>query len=300
TSKQLRECYRQGAPAFGWGRRKPGARSMRDGKELVGWGMAAGGGEALQMETAARVVLTANGHAGGGCAPPPTGTGTHTGRGQGAADMPGLPIDNITVKLGDSTLPQSPVEGGSWMAASVAHAIALTANEVSKALFRLAKKLPDSALAGSKFADVRLSDGRIVNGQGAGGSIADAMRRGGVTRIEREKTMEFAEDSKHARNTHSAIFAEVKVDEELGVIRVTRVVNAVAAGRIINSKTAASQIMGGVVWGIGMALHEETLLDHRFGRVMNANIAEYHVPVNADVHDIKVIFVDEPDELVNP
>src|SRR5262249_23631013 len=108
------------------------------------------------------------------------------------------------------------------------------------------------------------------------------------------------EDGKHARNTHSAIFAEVKVDEELGVIRVTRVVNAVAAGRIINSKTAASQIMGGVVWGIGMALHEETLLDHRFGRVMNANIAEYHVPVNADVHDIKVIFVDEPDELVNP
>jgi len=91
-----------------------------------------------------------------------------------------------------------------------------------------------------------------------------------------------------------------KVDEELGVIRVARVVNAVAAGRILNLKTARSQIMGGVVWGIGMALHEETLYDHRFGRVMNANIAEYHVPVNADVHDIEVIFVDEQDSLVNP
>ena len=102
-----------------------------------------------------------------------------------------------------------------------------------------------------------------------------------------------------AHNTHSAVFAEVKVDEQLGVIRVTRVVSAVAAGRILNTKTAHSQIMGGVVWGIGMALHEETLLDHTFGRVMNANIAEYHVPVNADVHDIKVIFVDEPDATIN-
>ena len=90
------------------------------------------------------------------------------------------------------------------------------------------------------------------------------------------------------------------MDEQLGVIRVTRVVNAVAAGRILNTKTARSQIMGGVVWGIGMALHEETLIDHRFGRIMNANIAEYHVPVNADVHDIKVIFVDEPDDIINP
>ena len=131
-------------------------------------------------------------------------------------------------------------------------------------------------------------------------SIADAMRHGAVDRIEHEKSAEFKEDNKHARNTHSAIFAEVKVDEQLGVIRVTRVVNAVAAGRILNTKTAHSQIMGSVVWGIGMALHEETLVDHRFGRVMNANIAEYHVPVNADVQDIKVIFVEEPDDIVNP
>jgi len=126
------------------------------------------------------------------------------------------------------------------------------------------------------------------------------MRYGSVDRIEKENSTNFKDDSAHARNTHSAIFAEVKVDEELGVIRVTRVVNAVAAGRIINPKTAGSQIMGGVVWGIGMALHEATLIDHAFGRVMNANIAEYHVPVNADVHDIQVIFIDEPDAIVNP
>jgi xanthine dehydrogenase YagR molybdenum-binding subunit len=131
-------------------------------------------------------------------------------------------------------------------------------------------------------------------------SIADAMRHGGVDRIEQEKSTTFADDGRQAHNTHSAVFAEVKVDDELGVIRVTRVVSAIAGGRILNLKTAHSQILGGVVWGIGMALHEETAIDHRFGRIMNADFAEYHVPVNADVHDIDVIFVDEPDTNVNP
>ena len=127
-------------------------------------------------------------------------------------------------------------------------------------------------------------------------SIADAMRQGSVDRIERERTTNPRDDASRAHNAHAAIFAEVKVDDQLGVIRVTRVVSAVAAGRILNTKTAHSQVLGGVVWGIGMALHEETLIDHTFGRIMNANIAEYHVPVNADVHDIRVIFVDEPDD----
>ena len=122
------------------------------------------------------------------------------------------------------------------------------------------------------------------------------MRHSAVDRIERETTYKPSNDVTRANNTHTAIFAEVKVDEQLGVIRVTRVVSAIAAGRILNRKTASSQILGGVVWGIGMALHEETLIDHRVGRIMNANIADYHVPVNADVHDIQIIFVDEPDD----
>jgi xanthine dehydrogenase YagR molybdenum-binding subunit len=302
TSKKLRECYRQGAEAFGWDKRNPEPRSMRDGSELVGWGMATGIWEALQMKTAARIVLTANGHAEVACATSDIGTGTYTIMAQVAADMLGLPLENVTVKLGDSTLPQSPVEGGSWTAASVSHAIAITAGEIRKELLRLAKKMPASPLAGANPDDVTLADGTIVSKKDASQtvSIADAMRHGAVDRIEREKFTDFKEDNKHARNTHSAIFAEVKVDEQLGVIRVTRMVNAVAAGRIINTKTAHNQVMGGVVWGIGMALHEETLVDHNFGRIMNHSLAEYHVPVNADVHDIKVIFVDEPDDIVNP
>jgi xanthine dehydrogenase YagR molybdenum-binding subunit len=301
TSKQLRECYRRGAAAFGWDKRNPRPRSMRDGSELVGWGMATGVWEALQMESAVRIVLTANGHAEIASAFSDIGTGTYTIVAQIAADLLGLPLDNITVKLGDSTLPQAPVEGGSWTAASVSHAIAKTAGEVRNELLRVAKTMPGSPLAAAKAADVAFSDGKIVDqkDKGRSVSIADAMRYCRLDRIERESTNTFDSDNSHARNTHSAIFAEVKVDEELGVIRVTRVVSAVAAGRILNTKTAHSQIMGGVVWGIGMALHEETLVDHAFGRVMNANIAEYHVPVNADVHDIKVIFVDEPDDIVN-
>ena len=275
---------------------------MRDGTELIGWGIASGVWEALQMPTAARIVLTANGHAEVACSFSDIGTGTYTIAAQVAADELGLPLDNITVKLGDSSLPQAPVEGGSWGAASVAHAIAKTAGDVRKELLRAVKTMPNSPLAAAKPENVALLDGKLVDTKdhGRAVSIADAMRHARLDRIERESTNSFKEDNSHARNTHSAIFAEVKVDEELGVIRVTRVVSAIAAGRILNTKTGRSQILGGVVWGIGMALHEETLIDHAFGRIMNADLAGYHVPVHADVHDIDVIFVEEPDDLVNP
>lgn len=301
TSKQLRDCYARGADAFGWSRRNPVPRAMRDGKELVGWGMATGVWEALQMPVAVRIVLTANGHAEVSCAASDIGTGTYTIVAQVAADALGLPIENISVRLADSTLPQAPVEGGSWMAASSAHAVLAAAEDVRKELLRLAGSMPGSPLGGATVADTVLIDGGIATASDNSRtvSIADAMRHGNVERIEKEKLNQFDEDKSHARNTHSAVFAEVKVDEQLGVIRVTRIVNAVAAGRILNTKTARSQIMGGVVWGIGMALHEETVMDHRFGRIMNPNIAEYHIPVNADIHDIDVIFVDEPDAHIN-
>jgi xanthine dehydrogenase YagR molybdenum-binding subunit len=301
TSKQLKACYRQGAEAFGWAKRDPAPRAMRDGSELVGWGMASGVWEALQMPFSARIVLTANGHAEVSSAASDIGTGTYTVVAQVAADMLGVPIDSVTVKLGDSTLPTAQVEGGSWTAASIAHAIVNAADDIRKELLSIAQGMPDSPLKGLKADDVALADGAIAarKDKGRAVPVADLMRHGGIERIEKERSSDFKQDDKHARNTHSAIFAEVKVDEELGVIRVTRVVNAVAAGRIINTKTAASQISGAVVWGIGMALHEEALTDHAFGRIMNANIAEYHVPVNADIHDIKVIFVDEPDSVIN-
>lgn len=301
SSKRLRECYRQAAEAFGWAERQPEPRSMRDGNELVGWGMATGVWDAWQMPIAVRIVLSANGHAEISCATSDIGTGTYTIMAQVAADMLGLPLDSVGIKLGDSTLPQSPVEGGSWIAASVANGIASTCDAVREELLRLAKNIPGSPLADATADEVALADGKLVSKRDASRavSIADAMRHGAVDRIEQEKSTSFADDGSRAHNTHSAIFAEVKVDEQLGVIRVTRVVSAVAAGRILNTKTAHSQIMGSVVWGIGMALHEETLVDHHFGRIMNANIAEYHVPVNADIGSLDIAFIDRPDPYVN-
>jgi xanthine dehydrogenase YagR molybdenum-binding subunit len=260
--------------------------------------MATGVWDAFQAPITVRIVLGANGNAEVACATSDIGTGTTTIMAQVAADMLGLPLDNVSIKLGDSSLPQSPVEGGSWIAASVANGIATTAQAIRDELLRLAKQLPSSPLAKAAPDDITLADGKLASKHepSRSVSVSDAMRHGAIDRIERELTTNPAEDHTRAHNTHSAVFAEVKVDEQLGVIRVARVVSAVAAGRILNTKTASSQILGGVVWGIGMALHEETLSDHSLGRIMNANIAEYHVPVNADIHEIKVIFVDEQDD----
>ena len=298
SSKALRECYSQGAKVFGWEKRNPQVRSMRDGGDLVGWGMATGVWDAFQAPITVRIALGADGHAEVACATSDIGTGTYTIMAQVTADMLGLPLKNISVKLGDSMLPQSPVEGGSWIAASVSNGIATTAEAVRGELLRLAKQIMDSPLKDLSPGDVVLADGRLVSKADASRSapIADVMRSNKVDRIVQEKTTNPTEDPNHAHNTHSAVFAEVKVDEQIGVIRVTRVVSAVAAGRILNTKTASNQVLGSVVWGVGMALEEETQIDHRFGRVMNANIAEYHVPVNADIQEIKVIFVDEKDD----
>jgi xanthine dehydrogenase YagR molybdenum-binding subunit len=297
-SKALRECYRQGAEAFGWSKRNPEPCSMRDGSDLVGWGMATGIWEALQVPITVRIALTANGHAEVACATSDIGTGTYTIMAQVAADMLGLPIGNISIKLGDSSLPQSPVEGGSWIATSVSNAIVTTASAVRDQLLGFASKMPNSPLAGAAADDVTLADGKLVSKRDASRSvsIADAMRHGAVERIFEEKTTSPSGDHSKANNTHAAHFVEVKVDEQLGIVRVTRAVSAIAAGRILNPKTGGSQISGAVVWGIGMALHEETHIDHRFGRIMNANLAEYAMPVHADIHDIQVLFVDEKDD----
>ena len=302
SSKQLRECYRQGADRFGWSRRNPQPRSMRDGNELTGWGMATGIWEAMQFPAKARAVLTANGSVEIASATADIGPGTYTMMAQLAAEMLGVPLDHVTVKLGDSALPDAPVEGGSFTTSSVGSAIHAACRAVQKELLKLAQKIKGSPLAGAKLDDVVFAEGRIRRKDDGSRevAVADAMRAGKADRIEKEAGAAPNEKSKYSHYAHSAVFAEVKIDEQLGVIRVTRVVNAVAAGRILNPKVAGSQILGAVVGGIGMALHEETLTDHRFGRFMTHNLADYHVPVNADVHAIDVIFVDEQDDEINP
>ena len=304
TSKALRECYQEGAERFGWGRRQMAPRSMREGRELVGMGMATGFWDAQVNQAEAIVRLAADGQMEVKAAASDIGTGTYTILAQIAADAFGIAHDAVQVSIGASDLPTSPVEGGSWMAASVGSAVHLAAQAIQEKLLKEAGKQDREGFGDLKLADVRFGGGNIVVAADPTKSIplADLMRGAGWSELEETgKAGPDAEQMKrYVSYTHSAVFVDVRVDEELGVVRIKRVVSAVAAGRILNPKTARSQVLGGVVMGIGMALHEEGLFDHGTGRIMNHNLAEYHVPANADIEDIEVIFVEEHDDKVNP
>ena len=304
TSKELRECYRQGAERFGWAKRSPAPRSMKDGHELVGWGMATGCWEAYFQKSSARATLSLDGTLEIAAASSDIGTGTYTILAQLGADALGIPIDRVSVRIGDSTLPASPLQGGSWTAASAGSAVQAAGQAVRDKLLGFARGMENSPLANASIEHVVFRDGRIELASDPDRSVgfAEAMKAGGVDRIEVEETVspDMLTSMRYSMYTHSAVFAEVKVDEELGIVRVTRIVNAVAAGKILNPKTARSQILGGIVMGLGMALEEESMMDHNLGRFMNHNLAEYHVPVSADIHDIDVIFVPEHDDKANP
>ncbi|ACA17110.1 aldehyde oxidase and xanthine dehydrogenase molybdopterin binding [Methylobacterium sp. 4-46] len=304
TSKALREAYAQGAERFGWSRRGRAPRSMREGRELVGWGLATGVWEAYLMKSSARARLALDGTLELACSTADLGTGTYTILSQIGADALGVPLDKVRTLLGDTTLPEAPLAGGSWTAASSGSAVEMACRAVAEQLLGFARRIDDSPLANADLAHVTFADGaiRLASDPSARISLAEAMRAGGVESVEATETVKpsLLTGLRYAAYTHSAVFAEVRVDEDLGVVRVTRVVSAVAAGRILNPKTARSQIMGGVVMGIGAALEEESMLDHTLGRFMNHNLGEYHVPVNADIHDIEVIFVEESDDKVSP
>ncbi|MBV7542685.1 xanthine dehydrogenase family protein molybdopterin-binding subunit [Acidovorax sp. sic0104] len=303
SSKELKACYTQGADRFGWAARPLEPRSMREGHELVGWGMATGIWDAMQMFARARAVLHPDGRLEVSSAASDIGTGTYTVMAQIAAAAMGLPLDKVTFRLGDSTLPVAPVEGGSSHVATVGSAVEGVCEKLQKALFKLARKMKGSPFAKARFADVRFARGamRLKGVASTRLALADVLATTGGEPIEEKYLMlpHILKQRKFARATHSAVFCEVRVDEALGTVRVTRVVSAIAAGRIINAKTARSQIYGGVVWGISQALHEEAHSDHTLGRFMNHSFAEYHIPVQADIHDIDVMFVEEDDRVVS-
>lgn len=304
TSKALHACYREGAARFGWAQRSPEPRSMRDGQDLIGWGMATGIWEATLTQATARARLSKGGKVAVSAAASDIGTGTWTILTQVGADAFGVLPEQVMVEIGDSSLPKTSVEGGSWTAASTGSAVQAAARAVQATLLRHARTIPGSPLAELGVEQTAIRGGRLVmavNDQ-VGVALDDILDAAGLSFIEEEA--EVAPDAAQAKRfvsyTHSGIFVEVRIDDEVGVIRVSRVVIAVAAGRILNPKTARSQILGGVVMGIGMALHEEGMTDHRFGRIMNHNLAEYHIPAHADIADIDVIFVEEHDAMASP
>jgi xanthine dehydrogenase YagR molybdenum-binding subunit len=303
SSKALHDCYRLGAERIGWSRRKPEPRSMRDGEMLIGLGMATGIYDALQVPASAKCELTADGKLTVSSATADIGTGTYTVMTQIAAELMGLSMADVTFKLGDSSLPAAPVEGDSFTAASVGSAVKAACEKAREQLISLARTIDRSPLAGASADDLIFANHQIRSrtDRSKAVSLRDVMAAGKLDVLRAEASASpTPEQNRYGRFSHSAVFAEVRVDDDLGTIQVSRVVSAVAGGRILNPTTARSQILGGVVWGIGMALEEESVLDQTFGRFINHSLGEYRVPVNADIHGIDVIFVEEYDEIVNP
>lgn len=251
-----------------------------------------------------RAMLTADGKLTVGSATADIGTGTYTIMTQIAADTIGLPINDVNFMLGDTALPYACVEGGSATAASVGTAVQKACLKIKEKLFNLLKKLDNSPFKDADIQNVTFSDGNVFLNSNPDVSmhIKDILLKTGTKIIKETSTglSAILKQSGYSKHTHSAVFAEVKVDESIGTIKVSRVVSAIAAGRILNPKTARSQILGGIVWGISQALFEDSIMDHQFGRFMNHNFADYHIPVNLDINDIEIIFVNENDDKVNP
>jgi xanthine dehydrogenase YagR molybdenum-binding subunit len=304
SAKHLQEAYQLGAEKFGWSKRNPEPRSMRDGDLLIGWGMATATYPAHKMSAAARVIFRANNTATVQCATHDLGTGAYTAFTQISSEQLGIPFENVTFELGKSDFPFGPVAGGSNSTGTVGTAIHEAAVLLHGELAKLAVKDSKSPLYNAKLDDIAMvSEGRIgiATDQAKSDSFIDVMKRAGKDVIEVESKETKPEQSKtHAFQSWGAHFCEVKIDPLLPRVQVSRVVSVMNCGRVVSAKTARSQIIGGVTMGIGMALMEETSYDPGTGLPVIRNLADYHVPTNADVPEIDVSFVGEPDFTFNP
>ncbi|WP_116137574.1 xanthine dehydrogenase family protein molybdopterin-binding subunit [Trinickia diaoshuihuensis] len=302
SSKQLRECYRLGAERFGWSKRTAAPRSMRAGNTLIGMGMATATYPARRSEASAFARILPDGNAVVASGTQDLGTGTYTVMTQVAADALGFPLDRVSFALGDSSLPNAPVSGGSQSVASVAPAVRQAAIAARERLIATACADAGSPLHGMSTDDVTVVDGWVVARRDASrrDPAAAVIARAGGQPIEGRATAKRGEEAqRYAFHSFGAVFVEAHVDAALGTIRVPRVVGVYDVGKLLNEKTGKSQLMGGIVWGIGAALEEASELDVRYGRFVNANLAEYHVPVNADIGTIDVSVLNVPDPQFN-
>ena len=303
SSKKLMECFDVGAKKFGWEKRKLEPRSMKEGNWLVGMGCGIGTWGAFQAPAGVTVTLRADGTAFVRSATADIGPGTYTTMTLIAAEFLGISADKVKFELGKTEFPQAPSQGGSVTTASVGSAIYGAAMAIKQKLFDIAIKEENSPFAGRKVEETELMDGnlRLKNDTTKSDSIAEFIKKSGMNEIvESYQATPSPERSKYTTMGHGIQFAEVKVDEDLGIVKVTKIVEATACGKIINPLTAHSQEQGGMIWGIGMALHEKTEIDHRYGKMMTTNFADYHIPSHADVHYIKTEFIEEEDKIVNP
>ena len=305
SSKQLRECYRIGAERFGWKNRPLEPRRMRDSDGLlVGWGMGTALFPANQFPGAAKAILRADGSARVECGSHDMGQGAWTALSQIAADAMGVGYGAIDFDMGHSELPGTTITGGSGGTATAGLAIYVAGQDVVRQLGALATRDERSPLFGAGNAGLMLHGGRLVrqDDESRGEAVTAIMARAGVAEIagKGESGPDQAIAKTFALCAHGAVFAEVKVDPDLGQVRCTRLVGAFATGRIVNPRMVDSQLKGGMIWGVSFALHEHAAFDRRSGRPMNPNLGEYHVPVNADIPHVEAISVEEDDPHVNP
>jgi xanthine dehydrogenase YagR molybdenum-binding subunit len=321
SSKSLNECYEQAAEKFGWSRRSARPGSMRDGRWLIGWGMATAAYPANFRPAGAKARMYQDGSVWIGCGTQDLGTGTYTILTQIAADVLGVAPGKIRVEIADSRLPNAPTSGGSCSATSAGSAVQLAAKALRSRVISYALTDERSPLFNLKPTEVSVREGRVFATKeparaatyeqilaAYGKRVVEqaAFAEPGLERGQSGGAPQGTEQAdKGISNAYSmhgfgAQFCEVRVDPDLAIIRVARWVGSFALAKVLNAKTLRSQLQGGIVWGIGMALQEESLLDKRFARFVNSNLAEYHVPVNADIPQIDIIVVDEEDRLVSP
>ena len=310
SEKSLRECYKRAADRFGWAKRTHEPQSMKRGSQLVGWGMATETYPANRNIAEALVQLLPNGRILVASGTEDIGTGMYTIMTQVAADELGVPLSLIDARIGDSMLPHAPLAAGSMSTASVMPAVKAAAADAKSKVIALATQDRESPVYGAAADDVEFSGGTLSHKPGnkaggkaggqAGESFTALIARNGNRPIEGTAKAELPKDwDQYARHSFGAIFAEVTVDPQLGMVRVPRIVAVYDIGKVLNAKTARSQFIGGIVWGVSLALQEESLVDGRNGRVMNASLSEYHVPVNADIGEIDVSAIDAPDTHLN-
>lgn len=320
SSKSLRECYKQGAERFGWSERNPKVASMTKGGVLVGYGMATASYPANFRAASAKARMYPDGRILIQCGTQDLGTGTYTILTQIAADALGVSPTLVRVEIGDSKLPAAPTSGGSTSAASAGSAVMAAAQALRGKVITFATSDETSPLWNLGAKEVDVKDGRVSSKADPSKSMTyqeilarygkDAVEQTGSAQpgIERGSASQGGggggdqSENKgmgYTMQGFGAQFCEVHVDPDLRTARVARWVGAFAVGKVLNEKTCRSQLHGGIVWGIGMGLLEETVIDPRYGRFVNSNLAEYHVPVNRDVPDVEVILVPEEDKLVS-
>jgi xanthine dehydrogenase YagR molybdenum-binding subunit len=300
SSRNLIACMRDGAERFGWRNRPATPGSRREGRKLIGYGMAAAIRANYLGPGSARVAIDAQGQVTVQADMTDIGTGTYTILAQVAAERLGVPLSAVKVELGDSRLPRTAGSGGSWGATSSGTAVHNACLALREQIASAAASHERSPLRGANVSEARFDGGELRLGSRSE-SLASLIAQiapgglsaeGAAVRGETYRTY-----SQHAFGAH---FAEVSVDIDTGEVRLRRMLGVFAAGRILNPKTARSQMIGGMVWGVGAALLEETVLDPRHGHFVNHDLAEYHVPVHADIPAIEVVFLPEEDDKGNP